>query len=88
MQESPATAQTFTYTLKIDAAAPTTLTPVTCSTVNGVSTCSASVANYTVGVHTVILTASNANGSSSGTFVTGANPSVPTAGKVIVIIIQ
>ena len=80
------TAQSYTYTLKIDTATPINLTQ-TCSTVNSQTQCTAPVANYIVGVHTVVLTASNANGSASQTVTTGAPPSNPTSTKIIVIIV-
>jgi len=86
MQETPTLAQSYVYTLKLDAAQPLNLT-VTCIAVNNVTQCSVPVANYVVGNHTAVLTASNNGNSASATFQTGVVPSTPTGAKVIVIII-
>lgn len=84
--EPPAIAQAFTYSITIDTAAAVTLQP-NCTAVNSITTCSASLSNYVAGIHNVILKASNANGSASAVFTTGAGPSVPGNSKIIVIII-
>lgn len=84
--EPPAVAQAFTYTITIDTATAVTLQP-NCTAVNSVTTCSALLSNYVVGIHNVILKASSANGSASAVFTTGVGPSVPGNSKIIVIII-
>lgn len=86
--DTPAAAQGWLTTLKIDTAAAVTLQP-NCTLVNAVTTCSASVSNYVPGVHTLILTVKDSvsGNSASATFTTGTGPAVPTNGKVIVIII-
>jgi hypothetical protein len=86
MQEAPTLAQSYVYTLKLDTAQPLTLT-TTCVAVNNVTQCSAPVANYVVGNHTAVLTASNNGSSASTTFQTGAVPSTPGGAKIIVIIV-
>jgi hypothetical protein len=74
-------ASTFTYTLKVDTAAPLTLV-ATCTA----GACSAPIATPTTGSHTYTLTATNSFGSTSSTIGPGAPPN--TSGFKITIIIQ
>lgn len=69
--------QAFTYTLKIDATAATSAT-VTCIAGASVPRCSTPI-NLAAGPHTLVITATNMNGTASGTlnYVPGASPTGP-----------
>lgn len=80
-------AQSYVYTLKVDTAAPITLT-ATCTTVNSAVQCSAPLTGWIGSVsHNLVLTASNGTVTASGAITTAPGPGVPTGTKVIVVII-
>lgn len=84
--EAPGVAMGFSYTLKTDALPAVVLQP-NCTLVNAVTTCTAAITGYVPGVHTMIITAANANGQASTTFSTNGNvPSAPGSPKIFVII--
>ena len=83
--EAQAVAQTYTYTLKIDNSAPTTLT-ATCVASGVSSTCSAPFVAATAGVpHTYTLTATNSFGSTAATIGPGMPPGTSTVKVTITI---
>jgi hypothetical protein len=55
------TAQSFTYAVTVDGAAPITVTPVTCvaSSTSGIQQCSTPVSQLPLGSHTVTMTAAS-----------------------------
>lgn len=87
-QPNPLTnAQTYTYTLKIDTAAPINLT-ATCTLINSVTQCQAPVTNWNNTInHTLVLTASDGTNSASGTFTSSPGPGSPTGSKIIIVIV-
>lgn len=68
----------YTFTLKIDAGTVSQISP-TCATAGANVTCSTPIV-LTSGTHTLVVTATNGNGSASGSFnyVPGASPTQPT----------
>jgi len=82
--ETVAVAQTFTYTLKIDALAPVPLV-TTCSLVNNLTSCQATFTLLNPSAsHTYVLTASNNFGSFSTTLGPGSIP-ITTLFKIVII---
>lgn len=87
--DTPALAQGYQTTLKIDAAPVVTLQP-NCTLVNAVTTCSALVSGWVSGVkHDLILSVKDSitGNTASAAFTSNPGPAVPTNGKIIVIII-
>lgn len=77
-------AQGWTYTVKIDAAAPVLLT-ATC--VDGQPIiCTAPIAPLVSGTHTLTLTAANAFGSATSAPLTGAPPGTPATVKITITV--
>ena len=81
-----AKAQAETFTLKVDAAAPTALTAACTQIDANNSACSAPIAAPTPGNHTYTLTATNAFGSASTTVGPGSAPGVPGGFKLVITI--
>lgn len=76
--EAPAITSAFAFALKVDAAAQTPLTAVCVAAGTG-SSCTATIPALTGNTsHTLVLTASNAFGSTNSDPLTGAPPSKPT----------
>lgn len=76
--EAPTLASAFVFALKVDAAAAAPLTAVCVAAGTG-SSCTATIPALTPAAsHTLILTASNAFGSTSSDPLTGSPPSKPT----------
>jgi hypothetical protein len=88
MSEAPAAAQSYTYTLKDNGTA-VPLGAVTCAVVGTATSCSAPLSSSlpSSATHTLVLTASNAFGSTDSAPTTGNKPGQPTGFTITVTVI-
>lgn len=79
--------QGYTFSLKIDAAAPTALT-ATCVAGTSVVNCTAPITTNLAVTHTIVVTAMNAAGSAAGTlnYVPPATPAPLSSVKIVITI--
>lgn len=80
-----AEAQALAYTVKIDTAAPVTVAQ-SCALVNGLTHCTTPLPALTSGTHTLIVTATNAFGSTPSSPLSGSPPSAPINITVVVTV--
>ncbi len=76
--------QGFQYTLRVDSAPPSILTP-TCATKGAGTTCSAPLPTLTSGPHTLVVTAFNGFGSTASDPLSGQPPSKPVVSVTVTV---